>query len=471
MNNQGEHFHPYFLVGAKYFLEIELLNKNSSKSPFEDKYFLGEKIKGKVILTCKEDTKVFGVFVKFTGNEVDYSYCPPQNHWLIDGTHSVFGHKLRACSMTDPVTREKSEGCQKNFLSQQEQDGFHLSAGRNEWPFTFRIPKFLPPSVWCCEQKAKIEYLVTAYLDSPWDKTLSCAKSINVGISKEVWLSMNSEVISRPPVKQSKMYLLRGSSNSSRKQTLNIEASSTSSFVYFGDSVAVNVSIDNNSGRNVNGLHLKLKQVIKTGNRETKKRTIVERSYCEKLVFPIRQKCWNGLIELLLPPENLKMATTLGLLPTVSNSKLVNVNYFLSLTARVSAGGDVKVRIPITIGSFRHSCGKGISRKKTKGKKLSKNIEDLNLSTEYRLSLEQRNQKKTSNEIAEEYESEKIKYSPPEYNKKLHKTTRRNTMNGIQQGKTQSEECKLSILDWPEETSTFIPEHIGVNTRLLYHFN
>jgi len=346
-----------------------------------------------------------------------------------------------------------------------------LSAGRNEWPFTFRIPKFLPPSVWCCEQKAKIEYLVTAYLDSPWDKTLSCAKSINVGISKEVWLSMNSEVISRPPVKQSKMYLLRGPSNSSRKQTLNVEASSTSSFVYFGDSVAVNVSIDNNSGRNVNGLRLKLKQVIKTGNRETKKRTIVERSYCEKLVFPIRQKCWNGLIELLLPPENLKMATTLGLLPTVSNSKLVNVNYFLSLTARVSAGGDVKVRIPITIGSFRHSCGKGIRRKKTKGKKSSEHIEDLNLSTECRLTLEQRNQQKTSNEVAEEYESEKIKHSPPEYNKKLQKTTRRNTMNGIQQDKMQSEECKLSILDWPEETSNFIPEHIGINTRLLYHFN
>lgn len=115
---------------------------------------------------------------------------------------------------------------------------------------------------------------------------------------------------------------------------MDVEVTSDLPFACFGESIVANVCIDNNSGRNVNALRVKLKQIIIARKNDTKKRTIAERSYMDKMVFPIGQRSWRGKVELSLPPENPVQAASLGQLPSVPNSKLVSVTYFLSVTAR-----------------------------------------------------------------------------------------------------------------------------------------
>jgi len=58
------------------------------------------------------------------------------------------------------------------------------------------------------------------------------------------------------------------------------------------------------------------------------------------------------------------LAASVGFMPTISpkHSKLLRVTHFLSVKAKVSGGGDLKVRLPVTLCSFAHSCGQRAKR-------------------------------------------------------------------------------------------------------------
>ena len=108
-------------------------------------YTTGEVVTGRIVYNPKSDRNIHGIHIHFSG----YEFCentmlsdvPFQKKWILDGATTVFGNKC-------VINRG---GHQTNAHKYSESEGVTVKAGQHSWPFSFQIPKNIPPS---CEYRS-----------------------------------------------------------------------------------------------------------------------------------------------------------------------------------------------------------------------------------------------------------------------------------------------------------------------------
>eukprot|EP01114_Cavostelium_apophysatum_P009796 TRINITY_DN2305_c0_g1_i1.p1 TRINITY_DN2305_c0_g1~~TRINITY_DN2305_c0_g1_i1.p1 ORF type:complete len:1192 (-),score=409.72 TRINITY_DN2305_c0_g1_i1:47-3622(-) len=297
----------------------------------------GELVKGKVIFTPKADKLVYGIHINFSGHEWcengALSDVPFQKRWILDGQTTVFGNK--ASSVRD-----------RNALSMRartitESQGVIIKAGTYVWPFSFQVPKNIPPSCEYRNGKVKIDYTVSAIVDIPWSRSIKCVQHLRVGIP--YFLDPNRIP---SPTRVEKSFVFHRAvdgPDSARPHVLKLEGWVDKPVTFSGDKLDVSVRIDNNSGRTVHSIKCKLKQTWTYGSGFWEKFTVFKVKHKDQQ-FPLQQGKYGINIPMIIP--------NLVSRPTVQNASLIRCVYHVTLKLSFRMGGDLRARIPIIVASF-----------------------------------------------------------------------------------------------------------------------
>ncbi|PRP86956.1 hypothetical protein PROFUN_04966 [Planoprotostelium fungivorum] len=294
-------------------------------------YATGDTVSGRVHLDLKTDRRVNSIVIHLTGSE----FCetsvladiPFQRKWILDGATTLYGNKIKM----------NRNGTIQRVGIPPESQAVLIKAGNYSWPFSFAVPKNIPPSALYKNGKVKIGYLLHVVVDVPWSKSMRVAENIRIGIPYFV----DPE---KPPIihRNEKKFVIHHRSTAEGNALLKLEASVDKPVTFTGDKLAITVNLENYSGRTVYSLKCKLKQIWVFGSGFFEKSTVAKIKHKDKK-FPLEAGKFSGVINLIVPNCDLK--------PTIQNATLIRSSYHLTILAAVRTS-PVRVRIPIVMGSF-----------------------------------------------------------------------------------------------------------------------
>lgn len=148
----------------------------------------------------------------------------------------------------------------------------------------------------------------------------------------------------RPPrvFTSEKSFLIHGATNPSiTKKKVSVQLIVSRFISFSGDTILLDVKLNNNSGKKIQALRIKLKQIWFYGSR-MEKVEIFRLTHKDKS-FPLSNEFWSNQIPIKVPNVDFH--------PTVTNAALVFVCYFIIFKAIVNFGGDLVMKIPITMAS------------------------------------------------------------------------------------------------------------------------
>jgi len=293
----------------------------------------GEVVAGKVVYNPKSDRNIHGIHIHFAG----YEFCennmlsdvPFQKKWILDGSTTVFGSKC-------VINRG---GHQTTSHKYSEAEGITIKAGNYSWPFSFQVPKSIPPSCDYRAGKVKIDYSIAALVDIPWAKSIRCVQHLRIGLPYVIDPSRVPSIL-----KNEKSFLIHNHQASAPgKHVLQMEAFVDKPVTYTGDKITVFLKVNNNSGRNVQSIKVKLKQTWAYGTGYFEKYTITKIKHKDRK-FPLAEGFYDTEIPMVVPNCDLR--------PTIQNAALIRCGYHITVIASIRAGMDLRVRIPVIIASY-----------------------------------------------------------------------------------------------------------------------
>lgn len=296
-------------------------------------YTAGEIVRGKIVYTPKADRNIHGIHIHFTG----YEFCentvlsdiPFQKKWILDGATTVFGNKC-------VINRG---GHQTTTHKYSEAEGVTIKAGNYAWPFSFQIPKNIPPSCEYRAGKVKIDYAIAALVDIPWARSIRAVQHLRVGLPYVIDPDRPKSTF-----KNEKSFIIHSHNTTGiGKHVLYMEAYVDRPVTYTGDKITVFLKVNNNSGRNVQSIKVKLKQIWSYGTGYFEKYTITKIKHKDRK-FPLAEGEYKTEIPMVVPNCDLR--------PTIQNASLIRVSYHITIIASIRAGADLRVRIPIIMASY-----------------------------------------------------------------------------------------------------------------------
>jgi len=296
-------------------------------------YLVGDIVRGKLIYEAKNDKRIHGIHIHFFGSEFcEYSLLsevPYRKKWILDGTTTIYGNKI---PRIDPSKRMYLN---KSTEKYKDEDCVVIKGGKYSWPFSFRIPQNVPPSFDFRNGKLKVEYILFSFITVPWGMSSNCKKILTIGIP-----FCNSPEKVPNVFKKEKITFLQGERQlGGFRKALELEGYTEKPNAHSGSKVDLHLKVHNFSGKTVKSLKIKVRRHIFFGS-SNDKQTVLKIKHIDKQ-FPLGHGIWNGYIPLVMPNLDLK--------PTVQNSSLCKVNYYISIRAQVHIGSDLIVRIPIII--------------------------------------------------------------------------------------------------------------------------
>lgn len=176
-------------------------------------------------------------------------------------------------------------------------------------------------------------------MDIPWGKGIKCSQTIQIGLPYII----DPE---KPPrvILGEKSYIIHGFIDPSlaRKNQLFAKITVDKLITYSGDTVFLDVLLDNNSGRKIQSIRVKLKQIWHFGG-NVEKVDIFRLTHKDKQ-FPLGNASWRKKIPIIVPNTDFR--------PTITNATLIFVVYLISFRAVVHFGTDLTLKIPILMASF-----------------------------------------------------------------------------------------------------------------------
>ena len=109
------------------------------------------------------------------------------------------------------------------------------------------------------------------------------------------------------------------------------------------EEITIHFRVDNNSGRAVQSIKLKLKQTWSFGGGYFEKFTIFKVKHKDER-FPLGQEEYENTLTTVIPEGDLR--------PSIQNACLIRCSYHITLIASVRAAGALRVRIPIIVASY-----------------------------------------------------------------------------------------------------------------------
>eukprot|EP01117_Protostelium_nocturnum_P004541 TRINITY_DN163_c0_g1_i1.p1 TRINITY_DN163_c0_g1~~TRINITY_DN163_c0_g1_i1.p1 ORF type:complete len:1141 (-),score=466.52 TRINITY_DN163_c0_g1_i1:95-3517(-) len=294
-------------------------------------YATGESVHGKVKLELKTDRRINSIVIHLTGSE----FCensvladiPFQRKWILDGSTTLYGNKVKM----------NRNGTIQRVGIPPESSAVLIKAGSYAWPFSFSVPKNIPPSALYKNGKVKIGYLLHVIVDVPWSKSMRITENIRIGIPYCI------DPLKSPVVyKNEKKFVIHHNHGRSGSSLLKLEASVDKPVTFTGDKLNVHVSVENYSGRTVYSLKCKLKQIWVFGSGYFEKSTVTKIKHKDR-GFPLESGNYKGTITLAVPNCDLK--------PTIQSASLIRSSYHITVIA-VARATPLRVRIPIVMGSF-----------------------------------------------------------------------------------------------------------------------
>lgn len=294
----------------------------------------GETVSGKIVFKPKVDRRIHGVHIHFSGFEFCenniLSDIPFQKKWILDGATTLFGNKC-------VINRA---GHQTTTHRHSESEGVLIKAGDYAWPFSFQIPKNIPPSCEYKGGKVKIDYSITTLVDIPWAKSIRCIQHIRVGLPYVVDPERAPQLLS-----EEKSFLIhhRVEDGTNRAHTLKLEGWVDKPVTYSGDKITIHCCLTNNSGRHVQSLKIKLKQLWSYGTGYFEKYTITKVKHKDRK-FPFASGTYETDVAMVVPNCDLR--------PTIQNASLIRVSYHITVIGTIRAGGALRLRIPLIVASY-----------------------------------------------------------------------------------------------------------------------
>ncbi|XP_058789932.1 arrestin domain-containing protein 17 [Phymastichus coffea] len=293
-------------------------------------YFPNQTVTGKVIVTIDAPKKIRGIKLTVKGEANTY--------WSTD--RQELNNEGRYINETDTVTgHEEYFKAQFYLTGSSSGDEIELPVGTHTYPINCVIPPNLPSSFE--SDFGRIRYTIKAIIDRPWKFDHETKMAFTVISHYD--LNQDSSASEPVMIENSKTFccLCCGS------PPLTVNVSLPVRGYVPGQIIPVKVNVENQSGKEVNVVKLKLDKVINytasTPRPETK---IVEVTVAEVSKGPIggnETTAYEQTLEVPpLPPSNLK------------NCKIIDVAYKLNIEACVSGlfSTNLTFNTPILIGTI-----------------------------------------------------------------------------------------------------------------------
>ena len=304
-------------------------------------YAPGDVVSGRVLVICNSSYSAQALKIRIGGNEHVYW---SDSHYVTTGTgedkHSEY---VITTYSGDEVLME----CEV-YLAGNGNDTFTFPAGRYEYPFRFQLPPQLPATF--SSSYGSISYELQAVIKRSWYKANDKA-SLPITIGGVYDLNLNAGAAQPGEAMGTKTVCCLCCTSG---PIVGIIRTSLTGFVP-GEVIPMEVEIQNNSSRDITQLRVSLVQVIvhsaQTAYSDGPEGSFV-RDYSKHVhnevavagrhgVEPGKFDFWRG--NLLVVPY---------IRPTTRGKHIIDVWYYIGLTAVVSSAGNLDVTLPVCIGTI-----------------------------------------------------------------------------------------------------------------------
>ncbi len=288
----------------------------------------GETIRGNVVLTVDRDVPARGVRLQIHGYE--------KSLWHTGAGRAMATHAETSTKFEDELTLFGEPKLELGKLIRDNLEGLFsrdhypvLAAGNYDYAFSYELPKDLPGDYESPRGDVHIRYELRAYVDIPFKVDIETSEHITVYEPFDAG-DDNGKIAT-----DNKSFPM------SSEGQLAVKARLDKAAYALGDTIHLELEVDNQSKHPVDGITVCLRQIehLAAGSNSTERTTdICELEYPDKVLVAHTSKTHS--IDYKIEPT---------LYPTLRSGKLVQVSYQLVASFDIPWARDLHVAVPITL--------------------------------------------------------------------------------------------------------------------------